>query len=51
MEWLGNWYLIYRTQAELAALAAAAGISSDCSSLGSEPLGIDLYLALHKPAS
>jgi len=51
MEWLGNWYLIYRTQADLAALAAAAGISSDCSSLGAEPLGIDLYLALRKPAS
>lgn len=51
MEWLGNWYLIYRTQAELAALAGAAGISSDCCSLGAEPLGIDLYLALHKPAS
>jgi extracellular factor (EF) 3-hydroxypalmitic acid methyl ester biosynthesis protein len=51
MEWLGNWYLIYRNQAELAALAAAASISSDCCSLGTEPLGIDLYLALHKPAS
>ena len=51
MEWLGNWYLIYRNQAELAALAAAVSISSDCCSLGTEPLGIDLYLALHKPAS
>ena len=51
MEWLGNWYLIYRTHAELAALAAAVGISSDQWSLGAEPLGIDLYLALQKPSS
>ena len=51
MEWLGNWYLIYRTQAELAALAAAAGISSLHWSLGAEPLGIDRYLALQKPSS
>jgi hypothetical protein len=50
MEWLGNWYLIYRTKVELAALATAAGISSLHWSLGAEPLGIDLYLALQKPA-
>jgi extracellular factor (EF) 3-hydroxypalmitic acid methyl ester biosynthesis protein len=51
MEWLGNWYLVYRTRADLAALAAAAGISSDHWLLGAETLGIDLYLAVQKPAS
>ena len=50
MEWLGNWYLLYRNEAELAELATAAGIASAHWSLGAEPLGIDLYLALRKPA-
>ena len=51
MEWFGNWYLIYRNREELSALAAAANISNLDWSLGAEPLGIDLYLALHKRAS
>ena len=29
MEWLGNWYLLYRSEAELAALATAAEIPTD----------------------
>ena len=49
MEWIGNWYLLYRNAAELAALAAAADISREFWMLGAEPLGIDLYLALNKP--
>ena len=48
MEWLGNWYLIYRTAAELSLLAAAAGISTGHWKLSAEPLGIDLYIALSK---
>jgi hypothetical protein len=48
MEWFGNWYLIYRNREELSSLAVAANISNW--SLGVEPLGIDLYLALHKQA-
>lgn len=45
MEWLGNWYLTYRTAADLRRLAAAAGISSERITLGSEPLGVDLLLS------
>ncbi|MCE9527921.1 MAG: class I SAM-dependent methyltransferase [Planctomycetales bacterium] len=49
MEWLGNWYLLYRQKEEMAALAAAAGIAREHYRLGAEPLGIDVYLALSKP--
>jgi extracellular factor (EF) 3-hydroxypalmitic acid methyl ester biosynthesis protein len=51
MEWLGNWYLLYRSEAELAALATAAGIPADLWKISAEPLGIDLYIKLNKPAS
>src|SRR5690606_37362447 len=30
MEWVGNWYLLYRSPAQLSALADAAGIPPDC---------------------
>jgi extracellular factor (EF) 3-hydroxypalmitic acid methyl ester biosynthesis protein len=50
MEWIGNWYLTYRDEADLASLAAAAQIPRDCVTLGSEPLGIDRYLLARKPA-
>jgi SAM-dependent methyltransferase len=46
MEWLGNWYLIYRTPAELEQLAHAAGLPRESWQLGSEPLGVDLLLSL-----
>lgn len=51
MEWLGNWYLLYRSEAELKEIAHAAGIPGDNRTFGAEPLGIDLYLALNKPDS
>jgi SAM-dependent methyltransferase len=44
MEWIGNWYLIYRDQSQLQLLAAAAGLAADCVTLGAEPQGVDLYL-------
>jgi hypothetical protein len=44
MEWIGNWYLIYRTADDLRRLTAAAGIPPRAIQLGTEPLGIDLYL-------
>jgi extracellular factor (EF) 3-hydroxypalmitic acid methyl ester biosynthesis protein len=44
MEWLGNWYLIYRTRDQLRQLAIDAGIPLDCVEFGSEPLGVDLLL-------
>ena len=51
MEWIGNWYLRYRSQQELAAVAAGTGISRDFWALNAEPLGIDFYVTLSKPGS
>lgn len=48
MEWLGNWYLLYRTADDLAALGAAAGIPEARLSVGAERLGIDLFLTCEK---
>jgi len=44
MEWIGNWYLIYRTQEEMIALASAAEISPANCHVTAERLGIDLFL-------
>lgn len=44
MEWVGNWYLIYRTAGELAELASAADLPRDAFMVCAEPLGIDLFL-------
>ncbi len=49
MEWIANWYLIYRTTDEMAALASAAGIPAQYICLASEPLGVDLLLTATKP--
>jgi extracellular factor (EF) 3-hydroxypalmitic acid methyl ester biosynthesis protein len=49
MEWIGNWYLIYRTRRDLAKLAALAGIPADCWQVSAESSGIDLLLSLKKP--
>jgi len=49
MEWIGNWYLLYRTEEELAELAAGASIPRESWKIGAEPQGIDLYLAIQKP--
>jgi hypothetical protein len=48
MEWIGNWYLIYRAADELARLAAAAGIPEACVSIGAERLGIDLFVVAER---
>jgi len=45
MEWLGNWYLIYRDAAQLGGLAAHAGIPPTATELSAEPLGVDLLLS------
>jgi len=50
MEWIGNWYLLYRDAAELRNLAAAADIPAACIELGAESLGVDLYLTATRPA-
>lgn len=48
MEWIGNWYLLYRNEGELRALAELAGIPDSAQTLCAEPLGIDLYLEIRK---
>lgn len=50
MEWIGNWYLIYRTRSDLAQLAKAADIPSNSIQVSAEASGVDLLLRLHKPA-
>ncbi|HWB10817.1 MAG TPA: class I SAM-dependent methyltransferase [Pirellulales bacterium] len=49
MEWIGNWYLIYRTADELSHLAAAAGIPPSRFAIGAERLGIDLFVVADRP--
>jgi hypothetical protein len=48
MEWIGNWYLIYRTGTDFGRLAAGAGIPPDKCSLASEALGVNLFLIARK---
>jgi hypothetical protein len=44
MEWIGNWYLHYRTTSQLAQMAAASGIPTDRLDVRSDPQGADLLL-------
>lgn len=48
MEWIGNWYLTYRTPEQLLQLAEQAGIPPNAATVGAERLGIDLFLAAEK---
>jgi extracellular factor (EF) 3-hydroxypalmitic acid methyl ester biosynthesis protein len=50
MEWIGNWYLIYRTADELLGLAQRADIPRESVRVGAERLGIDLFLCGTKRA-
>jgi hypothetical protein len=48
MEWIGNWYLVYRTAGELQDLASQAGIPPDQFSVQTERTGVDLFLVADK---
>jgi extracellular factor (EF) 3-hydroxypalmitic acid methyl ester biosynthesis protein len=48
MEWIGNWHLIYREEAELRRVVNEADIPAAASHFGAEPLGVDLYVAATK---
>jgi hypothetical protein len=48
MEWIGNWYLLYRTPAQLAALANAAGLSPAQRSIVADRTGVQLLLVAEK---
>lgn len=50
MEWIGNWYLIYRTREDLARLARSAEIAAADFEISAEASGIDLLLRLIKAA-
>ncbi len=51
MEWLGNWYLIYRDVADLAQLADAAAIPTEQRRIEPERTGCDLFLIATRPES
>lgn len=48
MEWIGNWYLTYRTADELRSLAVAAGIPAVQFDIQTEHTGVDLFLVAEK---
>jgi hypothetical protein len=49
MEWVGLWYLTYRTAEELRDLAIVAGLPDHCVSVTTERLGVNLLLQARKP--
>jgi extracellular factor (EF) 3-hydroxypalmitic acid methyl ester biosynthesis protein len=48
MEWIGNWYLIYRSFEEMLDLADHAGIPANCLQIGTETTGSDWFLVARK---
>jgi len=48
MEWLGNWYLLYRSVADLQEIAQSAGILEDALQINAEAEGVNLYLSVSK---
>lgn len=49
MEWIGNWYLVYREPGDLICMADAAGIPIECRRVGADRYGVDLFLMATKP--
>ena len=50
MEWIANWYLIYRSGDQLKSLVTAAGLAANRVTYGAEPLGVDLYVTIEADA-
>ena len=48
MEWIGNWYLTYRSYEDMVDLAHHAEIPSDCVEIGTEVTGSDWFLVAQK---
>ena len=48
MEWIGNWYLTYRTPAQMEELALGAGIPRERLAIACEPSGVNLFLVARK---
>ncbi len=51
MEWIGNWYLQYRTAQQMSDLAAAAHLCDGLAEVGSEQEGVNLFLRICRHAS
>jgi hypothetical protein len=49
MEWIGNWYLVYRDARTLRQLASDAGFAEAEMQVGSDRSGASLFLDLQKP--
>ncbi len=49
MEWIGNWYLIYRMPDDMMRIAEAAGIPVDCCDAAVDRIGAGLFLTATKP--
>jgi len=50
MEWIGNWYLIYRTAEQMRAVAAQAEIPHQHVRISAESSGVNLYWQITRPA-
>ena len=48
MEWIGNWYLIYRDEQHFRRVATSAGLPAASTQFGAEPLGVDLLVTACK---
>jgi len=48
MEWIGNWYLIYRDDEHFRRVATSAGLPAASTQFGAEPLGVDLLVTACK---
>ncbi|MEM8680474.1 MAG: hypothetical protein AAGF97_14085, partial [Planctomycetota bacterium] len=48
MEWIGNWYLVYRTPDDLRAARHEAGIPESQESLGAEAENVNLLIQVDK---
>lgn len=51
MEWIGNWYLTYRTQEQMSDVAAQTEIPPACLTIAAESSGLDLYWQLQRSAA
>jgi extracellular factor (EF) 3-hydroxypalmitic acid methyl ester biosynthesis protein len=50
MEWIGNWYLIYRTAAQMRQLATRAGIADQNARIAAESTGVNPYWRITRTA-
>lgn len=48
MEWVANWYLLYRDETQMSELALAAGLPSSAFHIRAEEVGVDLYIDAQK---